>query len=107
MTGVGFLQTLAQAADKRVSIIKIYVKDFSFESPQAPGIFQTKEGAPQTSGEFDLGLELWAEQMRLDTPLDLPLRGLDFSQGHPLFRYLLIRSGQLGARAVELALFLV
>jgi preprotein translocase subunit SecB len=38
-----------QAADKRVSIIKIYVKDFSFESPQAPAVFQTKEWAPQTN----------------------------------------------------------
>lgn len=38
-----------QAAEKRLSIIKIYVKDFSFESPQAPGVFQTKEWAPQTN----------------------------------------------------------
>ncbi len=35
--------------DKRLSIIKIYVKDFSFESPQAPEIFQAKEWAPATN----------------------------------------------------------
>ena len=38
-----------QAAEKRLSIIKIYVKDFSFESPQAPGVFQSKDWSPQTN----------------------------------------------------------
>ena len=37
------------AADKRLSIIKIYVKDFSFESPQTPGVFRTEEWSPQTN----------------------------------------------------------
>ncbi len=36
-------------AEKRLSIIKIYVKDLSFESPLAPGVFQTKDWAPQTN----------------------------------------------------------
>lgn len=35
--------------DKRITIAKIYVKDFSFESPQAPKIFQAGEWSPQTS----------------------------------------------------------
>lgn len=35
--------------DKRLSIAKIYVKDFSFESPQTPGIFQKGEWSPQTN----------------------------------------------------------
>ena len=34
---------------KRVSIIKIYIKDFSFESPLSPGVFQTKEWQPSTN----------------------------------------------------------
>ncbi len=38
-----------QDTEKRLSIIKIYVKDFSFESPQAPEIFQVSEWAPQTN----------------------------------------------------------
>ena len=38
-----------QAAEKRLTIVKIYVKDFSFESPQAPGIFQTQDWSPQTN----------------------------------------------------------
>lgn len=38
-----------QAAEKRLSIVKIYVKDFSFESPQAPAVFQAKDWAPQTN----------------------------------------------------------
>jgi len=38
-----------QSAEKRLSIIKIYVKDFSFESPLSPGVFQSKEWAPQTN----------------------------------------------------------
>ena len=37
------------AADKRLSIVKIYVKDFSFESPQTPGVFRTEEWSPQTN----------------------------------------------------------
>ncbi len=36
-------------AEKRLAITKIYVKDFSLESPQAPEIFQAKEWAPQTN----------------------------------------------------------
>lgn len=37
------------AADKRLSIVKIYIKDFSFESPQAPGVFRTEDWSPQTN----------------------------------------------------------
>ncbi len=37
------------AAEKRLSIIKIYVKDFSFESPQTPDVFRTEEWSPQTN----------------------------------------------------------
>lgn len=36
-------------ADKRLSIAKIYIKDFSFESPQAPKVFQAGEWSPQTN----------------------------------------------------------
>ena len=38
-----------QDTEKRLTIIKIYVKDFSFESPQSPAVFQAKEWAPQTN----------------------------------------------------------
>ena len=38
-----------QKADKQLSIIKIYLKDFSFESPQSPAIFRRGEWKPQTS----------------------------------------------------------
>ena len=38
-----------QAADKRLTISKIYLKDFSFESPQTPGIFRQSEWKPQTN----------------------------------------------------------
>lgn len=34
--------------DKRISINKIYVKDLSFESPQAPSVFRTDEWKPKT-----------------------------------------------------------
>ncbi len=37
-----------QAAEKRLSIGKIYLKDFSFESPQAPAVFQQNDWKPQT-----------------------------------------------------------
>jgi preprotein translocase subunit SecB len=36
------------AAEKRISIVKIYVKDFSFESPQAPQVFKSGEWSPKT-----------------------------------------------------------
>lgn len=39
----------AQTPEKRLSVVKIYVKDFSFESPQSPGIFNAKEWAPSTN----------------------------------------------------------
>ena len=41
-----------KAADenqKRISIGKIYVKDFSFESPKAPAIFNSGEWSPKTN----------------------------------------------------------
>ena len=37
------------ASDKRLSIAKIYLKDFSFESPQSPKIFKAGEWSPQTN----------------------------------------------------------
>ena len=37
------------AAEKRLSITKIYLKDTSFESPQSPGIFRQGEWQPQTN----------------------------------------------------------
>jgi len=36
-------------ADKRISINKIYLKDFSFESPQAPSVFRSGDWKPQTN----------------------------------------------------------
>jgi len=38
-----------QAAGKQLAISKIYVKDFSFESPQAPEVFKSGEWKPQTN----------------------------------------------------------
>lgn len=35
--------------EKRLSIAKIYIKDFSFESPQTPSIFKQGEWSPQTN----------------------------------------------------------
>ena len=35
--------------EKRLSIAKIYVKDFSFESPQTPAIFKQGDWSPQTN----------------------------------------------------------
>ena len=34
---------------KRISIAKVYMKDFSFESPQSPAIFRSGEWKPQTN----------------------------------------------------------
>ena len=36
-------------ADKRLAIVKIYVKDLSFESPQSPGVFRRDEWSPKTN----------------------------------------------------------
>ena len=38
-----------QETGKQMSVVKIYVKDFSFESPQAPAIFNQTEWGPKTS----------------------------------------------------------
>ena len=37
-----------QAAEKRLSIGKIYIKDFSFESPQSPDVFRSSDWKPTT-----------------------------------------------------------
>ena len=37
------------AAEKHITINKVYLKDFSFESPQTPGIFAEGEWKPQTN----------------------------------------------------------
>lgn len=37
-----------KALEKHISIVKIYIKDFSFESPQSPGIFKSGEWSPKT-----------------------------------------------------------
>lgn len=37
------------ASDKRLAIIKIYLKDFSFESPQSPSVFRSEGWSPQTN----------------------------------------------------------
>jgi len=39
----------AAAEDKRLAIVKIYVKDLSLESPRSPDIFRSKEWSPQTN----------------------------------------------------------
>jgi preprotein translocase subunit SecB len=36
------------ATDRRLSILKIYLKDASFESPLAPTVFQTRDWSPKT-----------------------------------------------------------
>ncbi len=35
--------------EKRISVAKIYVKDFSFESPMSPGVFKAEKWAPKTN----------------------------------------------------------
>ena len=35
--------------EKRISINKVYLKDFSFESPQAPAVFSGSDWKPQTN----------------------------------------------------------
>lgn len=36
-------------AEKQLSIVKIYVKDFSFESPQSPAVFRADQWSPKTN----------------------------------------------------------
>ena len=38
-----------ERAEKQLAISKIYTKDFSFESPQAPLVFKSGEWKPQTN----------------------------------------------------------
>ena len=37
-----------QVPDKQIAIQKIYIKDFSFESPKTPHIFQSQDWSPKT-----------------------------------------------------------
>lgn len=38
----------AAESEKRISVAKIYTKDFSFESPAAPGVFSSDKWSPKT-----------------------------------------------------------
>jgi preprotein translocase subunit SecB len=38
-----------KAPEKQISIQKIYIKDFSFESPHTPAVFTKKDWSPQTN----------------------------------------------------------
>ena len=38
-----------KAPEKQIAIQKIYVKDFSFESPEAPGVFSKSDWSPKTN----------------------------------------------------------
>ena len=38
-----------QTVEKQIAIQKIYIKDFSFESPRTPQVFQKKDWAPKTN----------------------------------------------------------
>ncbi len=38
-----------QQADKQISIQKIYIKDFSFESPNSPTVFTSGDWSPKTN----------------------------------------------------------
>ena len=40
-------ETEASTGEKQLAIIKIYLKDFSFESPQSPGVFRAEDWAPE------------------------------------------------------------
>lgn len=42
-------ETEQQNSEKRLGIVKIYLKDFSFESPQSPSVFNMEEWAPNTN----------------------------------------------------------
>ena len=46
--------------EKRISVAKIYVKDFSFESPISPGVFKSEKWSPQTN------LNLRSEHTQID-----------------------------------------
>jgi len=39
----------ATATEKQIGIQKIYIKDFSFESPSAPEVFSTSDWTPKTN----------------------------------------------------------
>ena len=36
-------------AERRMAILKIYLKDFSFESPRSPGVFRTEDWQPNVN----------------------------------------------------------
>lgn len=42
-------ETAEQNADRQITIHRIYLKDFSFESPHTPDVFTAREWAPKTN----------------------------------------------------------
>ena len=90
-----------ETEEKRLSIVKIYVKDFSFESPQSPDVFRADKWEPQTNlnlrsthtpveGDFHevaLTITVEAKDEEADKTLflcELKQAGLFEIQGHSL-----------------------
>ena len=73
--------------EKQIAIQKIYLKDFSFESPHAPMVFTKNDWEPKTNlnlrsthAEVEIGFRL---EIFLSTSCRLMPRSLEMPSPHP------------------------
>jgi preprotein translocase subunit SecB len=65
--------------EKQIAIQKIYAKDFSFESPHAPTVFQKKDWSPQTNLNLRSSHSLVSENLH-EVVLTLTIEAKDDEQ---------------------------
>jgi preprotein translocase subunit SecB len=89
-------QTNGEDSSPQVGIISQYVKDLSFENPNAPAVFQW-QGQPQIEVGFDIGATRLADEIH-EVTLKVEVRAR--TDGQTAFAVELLYAGVVGMRNV-------
>ena len=91
-------QQLANGGDDspQVGMISQYVKDLSFENPNAPAVYQW-QGQPQIEVQFNIGAQKLAEEVH---EVDLKIEVAARSEGNTAFAVELLYAGLFALRNV-------
>jgi preprotein translocase subunit SecB len=89
-------QTNGEDSTPQVGIISQYVKDLSFENPNAPAVYQW-QGQPQIEVGFDIGANRLGDEIH-EVTLKVDVRAL--TDGQTAFAVELLYAGLVGMRNV-------
>jgi preprotein translocase subunit SecB len=98
-TNGGPLETGTPAASPQLNIVAQYIKDLSFENPNAPQSLGASEGPPQISIQIDVNAAPIAES---DIEVTLKLDGKAELKGSVIFMFELTYAGVFRIRNVPL-----